>query len=87
MKRVVLLLVAALLLVVVIAPAASAHPTTCDSGRQYGLSHIVPLAHEGALGQGHKPGSHHGFAGLKPGGFASDVEACNSHYEPPGHHD
>lgn len=33
------------------------------SGREYAKHHIVPLAHDGALGnEGHKPGAHRGFS-------------------------
>ncbi len=45
------------------------HGNPCDEGAPghsaYAKHHIVPLAQEGNLGAGgHKPGEHHGYAGL-----------------------
>lgn len=53
------------------AGAASAHfvPNPCvdtdgdgPSGQEYAQHHIAAGAHEGIIGQGHKPGVHHGFS-------------------------
>jgi hypothetical protein len=44
--------------------SADAHNSVCETGREYAAAHIVPAAHAGILGQIHKPGSHHGFAGV-----------------------
>lgn len=58
-------------LMMVAAISAFAHPappcndTNMDgrpSGHEYAEHHIVPLAHDGLLGQGHKPGTHRGFS-------------------------
>lgn len=38
------------------------------SGREYAKHHIVPLAHQGVIGQGHKPGTHQGFSACNPSG-------------------
>ncbi len=48
------------------APTSASHGGLCPigsgSGADYAHQHIVPLAHAGALGQMHKPGSHQGFS-------------------------
>jgi hypothetical protein len=41
-------------------PCSDAHPG--NSG--YARNHITVLAHAGLLGNTHKPGEHHGYAGL-----------------------
>ena len=41
-------------------PCSDAHPG--NSG--YARNHITVLAHAGMLGSEHKPGEHHGYAGL-----------------------
>lgn len=38
------------------------------SGREYAQHHIVTGAHDGIIGQAHKPGSHHGFSLCNPSG-------------------
>ncbi|NEE01987.1 hypothetical protein [Phytoactinopolyspora halotolerans] len=38
------------------------------SGREYAEHHIVPGAHDGIIGQEHKPGSHQGFSLCNPSG-------------------
>ncbi len=71
MRRALVLVLAVGLLLVALAPAALGHtaPPCNDSdgdgapsGLEYAKHHIVPLAHAGVLGQGHKPGTHHGFS-------------------------
>lgn len=55
----------------VAAPASAQCPAgpAGDPGRsEFAKQHIVPLAHAGTLGQGHKPGMHRG---------ASDCAALN----------
>jgi len=49
-------------------PCNDANGDGSPSGYEYAHGHIVPLAHAGALGQGHKPGSHHGFSACNPSG-------------------
>jgi hypothetical protein len=46
--------------------SADAHNSVCETGREYVHAHIVPAAHDGILGQIHKPGSHRGFFGVPP---------------------
>jgi hypothetical protein len=49
---------------------AFAHQAPCEEDEgpghsEYAKHHVVPLAKEGELGSGgHKPGEHHGYAGL-----------------------
>jgi hypothetical protein len=49
---------------------AFAHQAPCDDTlgpghSEYAKHHVVPLAQDGGLGAGgHKPGEHHGYAGL-----------------------
>lgn len=50
------------------APCFDADGDGSPSGFEYAKNHIVPLAHDGVLGQGHKPGSHHGFSLCNPSG-------------------
>jgi hypothetical protein len=38
------------------------------SGREYAQHHIVQGAHDGIIGQVHKPGSHRGFSLCNPSG-------------------
>lgn len=38
------------------------------SGQEYAEHHIVQGAHDGIIGQVHKPGSHHGFSACNPSG-------------------
>jgi hypothetical protein len=49
-------------------PCNDADGNGSPSGYEYAHNHIVPLAHDGTLGQGHKPGSHHGFSACNPSG-------------------
>jgi hypothetical protein len=70
-KLVLTLCVAAVLALGLAAPASAVCPAmpAGDPGRsEFASQHIVELAHSGVLGQGHKPGSHHG---------ASDCEELN----------
>lgn len=39
------------------------------SGREYAEHHIVQGAHDGIIGQVHKPGSHRGFSLCNPSGM------------------
>ena len=64
LKRIAVLFAAAILMVLALSwGAVATAQDTCDTGREYGQEHIVPLAQAGALGTQHVPGSHHGFAG------------------------
>ena len=72
-KFLLILLVLAIALMAV--PTAFAAPPCNDadgdgspSGYEYAQNHIVPFAHDGTLGQGHKPGSHQGFSVCNPSG-------------------
>ena len=72
-KLLILLLVFAIAMMIV--PTAFAAPPCNDadgdgspSGYEYAKNHIVPFAHDGTLGQGHKPGAHHGFSTCIHGG-------------------
>lgn len=38
------------------------------SGQEYAAHHIVVGAHDGIIGQAHKPGSHRGFSACNPSG-------------------
>lgn len=65
MRRIVttFILVGLMLMAAVPAFASDKGPCVGDhTGREYAQGHIVPLAHAGILGQGHKPGSHKGFS-------------------------
>jgi hypothetical protein len=71
-KVIVVALVLIIALVAVLPALAHSAPPCNDSGEpgnsDYAQHHIVPLAHEGGLGEGgHKPGSHHGFSTCNPG--------------------
>lgn len=72
-KVVIVLLVLALALMTVSTvfaapPCNDANGDGSPSGYEYAKNHIVPLAHDGALGQGHKPGAHRGFSVCNPSG-------------------
>lgn len=69
MRRLVVVALALFLSLVLMAPAAFGHAVgPCDAldndpgNSGYAKHHIVALAHEGLLGQFHKPGEHHGFS-------------------------
>lgn len=75
MKKLASTLFIAGLLALAPASAASAHFTgPCNdsdgdgmpSGQEYAQHHIAAGAHEGIIGQGHKPGSHRGFSLCDP---------------------
>ena len=78
MKKKLVVLSLVLLLALTLATPVFAHsaPPCNDtdgdgspSGAEYAAHHIVPLAHDGALGNdGHKPGSHGGFSLCNPSG-------------------
>ena len=77
MKKVVLVLLVVVISMLAVSSAFAAAPLLpCNdmdgdgspSGYEYAHGHIVALAHLGNLGQGHKPGSHMGFAACSPGG-------------------
>ena len=71
MKKIVVLCSVALLIVLALSwGAVATAQDTCDTGREYGQEHIVPLAQSGVLGSEHIPGQHHGFAGI------GDTPAC-----------
>jgi len=38
------------------------------SGREYAQHHVMTGAHDGIIGQVHKPGSHKGFSACNPSG-------------------
>ena len=69
-------LLAGVLLVGSAVPAAAHATGPCNdsdgdgafSGHEYAKHHIVPLAHAGIIGQGHKPGTHQGFSACNPSG-------------------
>jgi hypothetical protein len=46
-------------------PSNDANGDGGPSGYEYAQNHIVPMAKDGNLGQGHKPGSHRGFSVCK----------------------
>ena len=70
-----LALFVALVLALALAAPASAHqagpcaPTEEPGHSEFAQHHIVPFAHEGALGAGgHKPGTHRGYSACNPSG-------------------
>ncbi|MDH3306803.1 MAG: hypothetical protein OEO77_04720 [Acidimicrobiia bacterium] len=71
MRRIVTTLALAGLMTLGAGPAFAHSAPPCNdtngdgmpSGREYAKHHIVPLAHDGALGnEGHKPGADRGFS-------------------------
>jgi len=77
MKKLVLVLLVVVISMMAVSTAFAAEPMPpCNdmngdgspSGYEYAHGHIVALAKLGLLGQGHKPGSHMGFAACSPGG-------------------
>ncbi len=65
MRRLIGAVAASLLLTLALAGSAAAQDT-CDTGLEFAMEHIVPLAQEGLLGTEHVPGEHMGFAGAPP---------------------
>lgn len=49
-------------------PCNDADGDGAPSGREYAQHHIAAGAHDGIIGQGHKPGSHQGFSTCNPSG-------------------
>ncbi len=49
-------------------PCNDADEDGAPSGREYAQHHIAAGAHEGIIGQGHKPGTHQGFSACNPSG-------------------
>jgi hypothetical protein len=71
LKKLALLCAATLLMVLALPWSAVAiAQDLCDTGREYGQEHIVPLAQGGLLGTEHVPGQHLGFSGI------GDTPAC-----------
>lgn len=77
MKRLVTTTLATGVLLLGSAGVASAHQLgPCNdadedgafSGQEYAMHHIVQGAHDGIIGQVHKPGSHRGFSLCNPSG-------------------
>lgn len=75
MRKKVLAVAAGVLLALGVAGPVSAHQAgPCNTSEEPGHSefaqhHIVPFAHEGALGAGgHKPGTHRGYSACNPSG-------------------
>ncbi len=64
MKRLLLVVVAASTLALTLASPAWAVCPAMEAGEpgrsEFAKGHIVPFAHAGVLGQGHKPGTHRG---------------------------
>jgi hypothetical protein len=74
MKKVLFLILIFAIAMMTVSTAFAAPPCNdtdgdgSPSGYEYAKNHIVPLAKDGILGQGHKPGSHHGFSACNPSG-------------------
>jgi len=74
MKKLLILVLVFVIAMMIVSTAFAAPP--CNdangdgsySGYEYAQNHIVPLANIGFLGQGHKPGTHHGFSVCDPSG-------------------
>ena len=63
MRRIATMFILVGLMLIAAVPAFAHGPCgESHTGREYAQGHIVPLAHAGILGQGHKPGSHKGFS-------------------------
>ena len=71
MKRLFVVLVSSVVALAFAVPATAHQAGPCNSSDDPGHSefakhHIVPFAHDGTLGQGHKPGTHQGYSTCTP---------------------
>lgn len=68
-KKISVALTVAMMSALMVSTPAFAHQAPCEEAAgpghsEYAQHHIVPFAQDGVLGQEHKPGEHHGYAGL-----------------------